>query len=83
MGNEGWYVDAGDKLADGTKLTPAPSSVRVRMLQSDTVFGFQESSGCAWMRYTLPGDRIVFLWYENEQSVALRLLAARMSRRSI
>jgi hypothetical protein len=78
MGNEGWYVDAGDKLADGTKLTPAPSSVRVRMLQSDTVFGFQESSGCAWMRYTLPGDRIVFLWYENEQSVALRLLAARM-----
>ena len=78
MGCEGWYVDENDRLTAAGKVTPTPETVALRMSQSDTVPGFQDRSGCAYLRYTADDGRRVFLWYESERSVALKLLAARM-----
>lgn len=78
LGCEGWYVDGSDKVLSGTKVTPAMDTVHTRMAQSDTMFGFQRSTGCAWINYSIEDGRRVFLWYENDESVTQKLLVARL-----
>lgn len=78
LGCEGWYVDGADKVTSGGKLNPAMDTVHKRLIQPDTMYGFQATTGCAWMNYSIEDGRRVFLWYENENSVAQKLLLARM-----
>lgn len=78
LGCEGWYVDGADKVISDGKLNPAMDTAHKRLEQADTVYGFQPSTGCAWMNYSIEDGRRVFLWYENENSVTQKLLLARM-----
>ena len=78
LGCEGWYVDENGKVISGTKVSPAIDTVWSRMTQSDTIYGFQSSSGCAWMNYSVGDGRRVFLWYENAESISQKLLISRL-----
>jgi len=75
--NVGWLVDENNRAIYPNPLSVSMETVLMRMSQPDTVFGWSETYRNPYMIYTTESGEHVFLWYQNSQSVAEKLLLAR------
>jgi spore germination protein YaaH len=72
-----WQIDASGALVSGTPVNPSWDTVVLRANQSDTVTGWSSAYQMPYFTYTANGNNY-FLWYENEQSAASKMDAAKL-----
>lgn len=74
----GWEISPEGKLLSATPYHPAKDTVYQRMNQAGTIKGFSETYRNPYIQYMTEDGTNVFLWYEDQQSVAEKAALARM-----
>ena len=74
----GFHVDETGKLADATLYHPAKDTINKRLLQADSVRVWDEAAQNPYLTYTTEDGGRYKLWYEDAQSVTVKLDLARM-----
>jgi len=75
--NVGWFVDENNMAVYPTPVTVSMETVRMRMAQPDTVFGWSETYLNPYIIYTTENGERVFLWYQDSRSVAAKIQVAK------
>jgi len=75
--NVGWFVDENNMAVSPTPITVSMETVRMRMVQPDTVFGWSDTYLNPYIIYTTENGERVFLWYQDSRSVAAKIQVAK------
>ena len=78
FGTAGFHVDENGRILETTIYHPAPTTLAQRLAQPDTVVTYSEKYRNPYALYTTEDGGHYKVWYENEQSVLVKLQLARM-----
>lgn len=73
----GWYIDENGKLVSATPVNLSPSRTAEVLQMPQTQKFFSQTYRNPYLIYQTDEEERIFLWYENEQSVAEKLALAR------
>ena len=76
--NVGWFIDENGNAVSDAPVVVSNDTAYARMNQPDTIFGWSETFRNPYIIYTTENDERVFLWFQNEQSIAEKLRLARL-----
>jgi hypothetical protein len=71
--NIGWHITSDGKVASAEAVHISPETLQKRMAQSDTVLGWSDIYRNPYMIYTTEDGGQIFLWYEDNRSIAEKL----------
>lgn len=73
-----WQIDENGVLLSGTPVYPTPETVAKRLAQPDTEYGWSQLYQQPYAIYTTEDGGRYFLWYQDDESVATAMRAARL-----
>lgn len=73
-----WKIGADGKLLSGTPVYPSNETLYQRLNQSDTETGWSDTYQQPYAVYTTEDGSRYFVWYDNEDSVQVKLNAAKL-----
>lgn len=73
-----WKIGADGKLLSGTPVYPSNETLYQRLNQSDTETGWSDTYQQPYAVYTTEDGSRYFVWYDNDDSVQVRLNAAKL-----
>lgn len=73
-----WKIDANGKLLSGTPVYPSNQTLYLRLNQSDTEPGWSDIYQQHYAVYTTEDGSRYFVWYDDSNSVQVRLNAAKL-----
>lgn len=73
-----WKIGADGKLLSGTPVYPSNGTLYQRLNQSDTETGWSDTYQQPYAVYTTEDGSRYFVWYDNGDSVQVRLNAAKL-----
>ena len=74
----GWEITEEGKVKSGEAQTPSIPTVYQRLLQENTVTGWSEQYKNPYITYYTESGQKIFLYYENEESVAEKITLAKL-----
>lgn len=76
--NIAWQIEADQRLVSGKPLYPSNETLYKRLEQPDTIHGWSDSYQTSYAIYTTEDGRRYFAWYDNSNSVQVKLNAAKL-----
>ncbi|MET0015821.1 S-layer homology domain-containing protein [Oscillibacter sp.] len=73
-----WKIGADGKLLSGTPVYPSNETLYLRLNQSDTEAGWSDTYQQPYAVYTTEDGSRYFVWYDNDDSVQVKLNAAKL-----
>jgi spore germination protein YaaH len=74
----GWEIDDAGRVKSPDPVSPSMETVVSRMRQSDTLRGRSEAYRNPYIIYNTEAGERIFLWYEDDVSIAEKLKLARL-----
>lgn len=73
-----WKIGADDKLLSSTPVYPSNETLYLRLNQSNTEPGWSDTYQQPYAAYTTEDGSRYFIWYDNDDSVQVKLNAAKL-----